>query len=317
MNHRPQVGAFFFLLGLLPLGAASLLVQNVTAADLVFAAGERLGIWDEAGINESSGIIQSLSGKNIFWTHNDNGNKWLACAQKDGTYLGQLNLSNSPKLDDTEDICTGPGPVSGQHYIYYADVGDNSAKRSEVRVLRFIEPEIEGKFKAKSVSVETLIFKYPDGSRDCESVMVDPRTKDLYFVSNRDNPVRLYVARYPQPIDSLTTLEKLGDLPISVGTSITGGDMSADGSEILLRRSNRAFYWYRGENETVLQTMSRDPVVLKLNDQKKGEAICRAKDGSGFYTSSEGDMFLDWYKRLSPSLSSVEQKTPKEKIPAK
>jgi hypothetical protein len=282
--------------------------SSASAADPNFAEGVRLGDWTGADVVESSGIAQSRSGKDVFWTHGDNGENWLACARSDGTYLGRLNI-NFPAGGDTEDISTGPGPVAGENYIYYGNIGDNAGRRSGgIYVYRMVEPAINGSFGSLTVDCDTLHFGYPDGPRDCETLMVDPRTKDLYFVSKRDNPVRLYVARYPQPINTKTTLEKLGDLPASIGSWITAGDISADGMEIVLRNDqppfsslrNRVFYWCRNPGEDVYQTMSREPsqIVLSLS-QPQGEAICWAADGSGLYTSSEGAMRLDRYQRLS------------------
>jgi len=284
-------------------------VGGAFAADDSFAPGARLGVWAGADIAESSGIAQSQSGQDVFWTHGDNAENWLAGARRDGTHLGRLHL-NCPPGGDTEDMATGPGPVAGENYIYYGNIGDNEGKRSAgIQVYRLIEPAFNGRFGSLTVDCDRLLFQYPDGPRDCETLMVDPRTKDLYFVSKRDHPVRLYVARYPQLTNTTTTLEKLGDLPASIGTWITAGDISADGSEIILRNDvkppsalhNRVFYWNRNPGEDVYQAMSREPsqIVLSL-PQPQGEAICWAKDGAGFYTSSEGRMRLDWYPRLSP-----------------
>lgn len=290
-------------------GLAWMFFNSAFAADVQFAPGVRLGNWAGADVVESSGIAQSQSGKDLFWTHGDNGENWLACARRDGTYLGRLHI-NRPAGGDSEDMATGPGPVAGEHYIYYGNIGDNGGKRSAgIEVCRMIEPAINGEFGSLTVDCDTFHFQYPDGPRDCETLMVDPRTKDLYFVSKRDRPVRLYVARYPQSTNTTTRLEKLGDLPASIGSWITSGDISADGSEIILRNDvkppsplqNRVFYWNRNPGEDVFQAMSREPsqIVLSL-PQPQGEAICWAKDGTGFYTSSEGRMRLDWYPRLRP-----------------
>ena len=112
----------------------------------------------------------------------------------------------------------------------------------------------------------------------------------------------------------MTTLTKLGDLPASVGTAITAGDISPDGTEIILRNNKQPdhadpairaqapfFYWTRTAGETVFQAMSREPIrVANSLRQDQGEAICWAHDGSGYYTSSEGAMRLDRYLRDCP-----------------
>jgi hypothetical protein len=42
------------------------------------------------------------------------------------------------------------------------------------------------------------MFQYPDGSRDAETLLLDPLTKDIYVISKREfEDIRVYRAPYP------------------------------------------------------------------------------------------------------------------------
>jgi hypothetical protein len=78
------------------------------------------------------------------------------------------------------------------------------------------EPRVEANQAPVELTLagaETIIFQYPDGDRDAETLMIDPRTKDLYVVSKREASARVYRAAYPQSSSETITLEQVATLP--------------------------------------------------------------------------------------------------------
>ncbi len=187
---------------------------------------------------------------------------------------------------DTEDIAVGPGPVPGQSYIYLGDIGDNGAGRSTTQVYRMAEPKIGS--TSATLPAEKFTFKYPDGPRDAETLMVDPRNSDVYVVSKREtaaNGNRVY--RFAAPLTNGGTYT--GQEVARVHTSwLTGGDISSDGSRILVRTTTETFLWLRKDGESVGTAMSRTPVTVPTASEPQGEAVCWDATGTDYYTSSEG-----------------------------
>ncbi|MBF0196924.1 MAG: hypothetical protein HQL32_04410 [Planctomycetes bacterium] len=260
--------------------------------------------WVDAHIHESSGLEQSSMNHNVYYTHNDNSQNWIACARRNGTYLGRIYFShNLNVLVDAEDMSIGPGPINGKSYIYYGTIGDNGAGRvNGIQILRMVEPEITEEFGRIDVTSEVMHYIYPDGPRDAETLFVDPNTKDIYIISKRDKRPRVYVARYPQPIDTTTTLEYLGELPQSIGRGITGGDMSRDGKHIILCTNYKNtsdphfFHFQKNENQTVYEALSQEPEILYTDFiHPQREAVCWNNSATSFYASTEGSMYLTYY----------------------
>src|SRR6187551_3123923 len=108
----------------------------------------------EIDINEASGIVESHINSFSLWTHNDSGNSnyiYLIdelTAETKATY--RVNgISNT----DWEDIAIGPGKNSGEHYIYLADIGDNTSSRSFVSVFVFPEPIFIESHRGKLIDI--------------------------------------------------------------------------------------------------------------------------------------------------------------------
>lgn len=236
---------------------------------------------------ELSGIAASQHYVGVFYVHEDSGNSnEVFITNKKGEDLGKIVLDGLSNRD-WEDIAYGPGPDPTKKYIYVAEIGDNDAKYSSVFVYRFPEPVIDVNSAGNSVHLtpDKLQFTYPKGAVNAESLMLDPLTKDLYIVTKEKAKSTLYVAKYPQSSSSSTVLTPLALLPFDL---LTAADISADGKEILVRNTGQIWYWQRGLNESVAQTILRKPMDAPYSgNEHQGEAICFAADGSGYFSTSE------------------------------
>ncbi len=259
------------------------------------------GVVTKDAIDEASGLAASRRNPGIFWTHNDSGNMPVIFAlDETGAFKAEFSLLNVPNRD-WEDIAVGPGPVDNIHYIYIGEIGDNDAVHKANYIYRFPEPDLaaSGELGAYEIAqYDVITYVYPDGQRDAETLMVDPKTRDIYIVSKRESNVHLYKAAYPQATDGVITLEKMATLPYSF---IVAGDIDASGDEILMKGYTDVYFWKRKGSETIAATLSGTPQKIKYLIEPQGEAIAWDAEGVDFYTLSEKrenlDPHLYFYKR--------------------
>ena len=247
-----------------------------------------LGELENPQIDEASGLAVSRSFPGHVWTHNDSGDhNRIFLVGDDGSDAATFRIRNTGNRD-WEDMAIGPGPEEGTSYLYVADIGDNRAQYDIKTVYRFKEPvpgDVDQNVALQWIDGEDAIrFRYPDGMKDAETLMIDPFTKDLYIVTKREFPVTVYLARYPQPVDDIFELEKLGTLPF---TGATAGDISADGLQITIKSKERVFNWTRESHETISQAFERKPAQLPYTPEVQGEAIAWNENSNGYYTLSE------------------------------
>lgn len=247
-------------------------------------------------MNETSGIAASAVYPDTYYVHNDSGDtsRFFAIGT-DGkckaTYFYQTRTGTA-RAYDCEDIAVGPGPVANQNYIYLGDIGDNGSYRKFITVYRMAEPALLKTDGSKqNITAVPLNLKYPDGARDAETLMVDPVEKLIYVVSKRESQVTVYTAPLTYHDNDTLTLTSRCQLRfkgIRPFKWIVAGDISRDGSQILLKSYTRVYYWKRQGNEPAWQAMQRPPQELPYEQEHQGEAIGFAPDGHSYYTVSEG-----------------------------
>lgn len=267
-----------------------------------FSIGISKGKLDNKEIDEASGLAASIANKGTFWTHNDSGDSARIFLINDRGQCKATVLLRGIKSRDCEDITVGNDPKNGINYVYLADIGDNNGKYEYKYIYRFEEPSVDlSKGPATIVikETDTIKFKLPDGKRDTEALMIDPRTSDLYIFSKREkNKVNLYVLPYPQSTSEILTADFVMHIPI---LQIVAADISADGTEVLVKNYDNVFYWKKEVNESIYELFSRAPAHLPYAVEPQGEAIAFDRAGEGYYTlSEESDQkkpHLMFYKR--------------------
>jgi hypothetical protein len=267
-----------------------------------FDTRETRGILAHDPINEASGLAASRQNPGVLWTHNDSGNNAQIFALSDkGKHLGVFTILGAENRD-WEDIAVGPGPQSDRHYLYIGDTGDNKARYEVKTIYRLPEPRLtadQSPVNSALNGVESIRFRYPDGKRDAETLIVDPLTRDIYIVSKREDRVHVYRAAYPQFTNTVITLEKLGEL---TAYDVTAGDISPSGREILIKAYNTIKYWQRKPGQSIWETLQGEARRLPYEPEPQGEAIAWASSEEGYYTLSEErdgiPAFLYFYPRL-------------------
>jgi len=262
----------------------SLLVINTYAG-----FGERVdcGELDCAEINEASGIAASRVNTDVLYVHNDSGDKSRIFAiNKNALHIATIYLENIVARD-WEDIAVGPGPEDTKSYIYISETGDNDAEYDEKIIYRIEEPLIIASDKPQDITVskiDIIKFRYADGRRDAEALMVDPKTCDAYVISKREMNVRVYRMPYPQSLDKVSKVKFTDTLKLSM---IVAADISPDGSEILMKDYHQIYYWKRSQSESVSSALKRKPQIVPYIKEPQGESVCWAADGRGYFTISE------------------------------
>jgi hypothetical protein len=169
----------------------------------------------DARISESSGLAVDRAG-NIYWTINDSGDRGVAYGLGlDGKLQGSLNFRAQPI--DVEAIAVH------KDRLYIADIGDNNAQRSFVRVFYFSNPRANG----LTVAYHAYDFRYPDGSHNAETLLVNNAGR--LFIVTKDKDGAVYAAPRKPDRQGVNKLKKVGSAPSNVtdGTFLPGGDRIA------------------------------------------------------------------------------------------
>ena len=264
------------------------LLTTLLAIDPLSAAesGREVGRIKGKTLQEVSGMAASRQNPGVLWLHNDGQAKRLYAVKTSGKMAAQLKLPF--EVEDVEDIAIGPGPDADKDYLYVGDIGDNDRKRREIRVVRFLEPSLsDGVSTAEGAQLFQLT--YPDGAHDAEALMVDQRAGDLLIATKEEGRSRIYGVSIQQ-----LELEKSAKLHLIISTDVSfvsAGDVSRDGSMIVLRRENQGWLWQRSREESLAAVLAEEPKTIPVRGKKQGEngeAIAFEPENAGYYTVSEG-----------------------------
>ncbi|HRO48089.1 hypothetical protein [Agriterribacter sp.] len=247
--------------------------------------------------NETSGLAASSVNKGLLYIHNDSGDiSRFFLISEGGTLKAVYTFKANPLakhgVTDCEDMAAGTGP-KGKRYVYIGDIGDNNAKRKYITIYRVREPKLKpsaGVF-AGTTGADPLYLKYPDGARDAETLMIDPVEKLFYIISKREDSVSVYTTPLFFKRGDTVTLVKKATLFFEGSNSgkwICGGDISGDGSRVLVKNYLKVYYWKRKGKEPVWQLLMTPPREMPYKTEQQGEAIGFATNGKGYYTISEG-----------------------------
>ncbi len=243
-------------------------------------------------ITEASGIVASRTQPGIFWVHNDSGDTARIFAiDNTGATRATYNFVGISAYD-WEDIALGPGPIAGVDYLYVGDIGDNSKVRTSVQIYRVPEPVVPagtGNYSLAGVQRADLV--YPNGARNAESLLVDPRNGEITIVMKRTStePIRIYRAPANLANNSSATMTDVGQLGLpGTASNATGIDMSRDAKTIAVRTYGNVFTYNVVAGATVQSALATLPCTANAAAELQGEAIAFHSDDLGFVTLSEG-----------------------------
>jgi hypothetical protein len=238
---------------------------------------------------ELSGLAVSRRHDGVLWAHNDEGPNEIYAVDRDGTLRATVRLVGQA-VTDWEDLALGPGSTSDPH-IYVGDIGDNSADRGEIRVLRFAEPGVLADVSVPSASIEVFRLTYQSGPVDAEALAIDPAGPTLIIITkNTGGRARLYEYPVGPGAASVGVLSELGTVNFgstSLGDGIvTAADIDPDREFFAARDPTTLFVWPLTSRCVVADLISRPACTAPLLDEMQGEAL--AADVGAFLTTSEG-----------------------------
>lgn len=245
-------------------------------------------------LNEISGIAMSRTNPGLFYVHNDSGDTARFFAvDAQGKVRATIRLAGVAAVD-WEDIAVAPN-AERVSTIYIGDIGDTPRKRSEAVIYAVPEPKIapDGEPKTMEVTPRILRFKYPDGPRDAETLMADPAGRALYVVAKMwdGSPSGIYrlEPKWDGPVQTAVKVASVtfSDLlPIYPNMS-TGGDISPDGSRVVVRTYQQAYEWRVPKGKSLDDTLKTAPTAHALALEPQGEAICYGLDNKTLFTTTE------------------------------
>ena len=251
----------------MPAASVASVVVSMAVAAAVAGPTELFRLQDPA-LEESSGLAVSARHEGVVWTHPDGGSvAEVMAVDGRGRTVATVRLRG---IDPYDPEAMAPGrDDNGRPALFLGDIGDNRARRSDISVFRLVEPR---RLVDQTVEADWFRFTYPDGPRDAEALLVDPRDGRIWVATKDVFGGGLYRAPARPRTDRTNLLERVGDVP----GLITDGAFLPDGGFVL--RSYTTAFRYDELNR--LGGKSVLPV------QEQGESL--AIDGDRLLVGSEG-----------------------------
>ena len=289
------------------LGVASVLFSSCSAVsssdtgneiDSHFSPPVVIGNIKSTDITESSGIAASRCQNGVLWTHNDSGDDaFIYAINFSGDSLGTWKIPNAQNID-WEDIAAYKDK-SGKCFIYIGEIGDNKAVRPVHAIYRVSEPIVtppaatsnrQTPLIAENAAV--IRFSYPDRNTDAETLMIDPKTGNIYVVTKRiSGPAGVYRLKPEFERSEIVKAEKVAELsvPAIPNGFLTGGDISSDGQHMIICDYTQGYeYTLPGDAKSFDDIWKQHPEPVNLGKRAVGESVCYSADGSAVFATSEG-----------------------------
>lgn len=273
---------------------------------------------------EYSGLTNpgKIENKQYLWAIEDGATNFVLAINRNNAAIAGKWTVTGMSTSDVEDCtsCT----INGISYLFLCDTGDNANARATFKIFRALEPTITGSDGTISSHTE-ITCQFPAGNlpshKDVETVIADPDTGDLYFITKRITPIKLYRLPFSETYSGTQTVEFMGDLSgdsalNTISTTYSsnngyavGGNISPNGSEIVIRSYNSLYVWRRNKShETIAGCLARiydsvlthsyvgggghsslttAPKCLHPGQEPQGESVSFDYEGINLYTCSE------------------------------
>ncbi len=262
------------------------------------ALENQVGLIAERRIDEISGMALSTYDEHVLWVVNDSGDDAaLYAVRADGRFLGAVVVKGIHNRD-WEDLTTFE--TDSASYIVISDVGDNDARYGEYFLTFVREPDTRRSLPDSVGAAWRLGFRYADGARDCEAVAVDAENRQIFLLTKRDVPAKLYTLeldpslpvqiakpigtsrRLPQP-----TPEDIQDWNDRYHAQPTAMDMHPDGRLAVVLTYKNLFLYRRPEAQSWKDTFFAEPKKVTFEELNQAEAMCLAADGRSVFVTTE------------------------------
>jgi len=240
----------------------------------------------DARITEASGLASSVRHAGVVWTHQDSGHPaQLFAVGPRGATAAVVSLRGAQATDWESMAMTRDG--AGRWMLAVGDIGDNNARRPEVRVLLVREPNVLRNVRLKVQ--RTLRLRYPQGAADAETLVADPRTRRLYVVTKGLLGGDVYAVppqAWPGGTDA-TAQSRAWPLTLVAHVDmslVTDGTFLPDGRLVLRNYGSMTVYDDPAKADGTLTPQS----TMVLPDAPQGESVALGPGGRSLLVGSEG-----------------------------
>jgi len=240
-----------------------------------------------AVLPELSGLAASRRHPGIYWGHNDSGHELRLHAIRDTGALVATFTILGATASDPEDVAVGPCmPGDARTCIFLADTGNNLRARTDVKLLRVVEPE---QLRSGPLVADAVTFRYPSGAHDAETLLVDPRSGELFVVTKSllslGDAYRVPWTRKPG-----LRATHVAALRIPDGWDLlaTAGSVHPSGTRVLLRTYRGVWEYRQPGARSLADVLRATPRAVPAGHQLQGEAITYTADGRGYLLGAEG-----------------------------
>ena len=270
-------------------------LHTADSDNALFDPPEITGFLQSRELNESSGLAASKCQPNVFWAHNDSGGgPFLFAIDQFGRNLGVWRVANAAN-EDWEDIAAYKD-TDGNCFLFIGEIGDNRQIHKTSAIYRIPEPTITRAEPASPAdapstkSAEVIRFRYPAASHNAETLLVHPVTGSIYVITKRlDGPAEVFKIEPQFSSQDVLQAEKIGEiaLPAVPNGLVTGGDMSPDGTKLVLC-DYLAGYIFISDDGDFDSIWQQTPIRFDLGERKIGEAVAFDQSGTSVVATSEG-----------------------------
>jgi hypothetical protein len=130
--------------------------------------------------DEASGIAASTSSPGDYFLIDDGtGTDQVVAVASDGSEVARIAVDGM-SASNAEALASGscgatplPDDSTPQHCLYVGDIGDNSARRPDIGIFRFADPDLATP-PADAVAADEWRYTYPDGPQNAEAMLAAP-----------------------------------------------------------------------------------------------------------------------------------------------
>ncbi|MFC5570710.1 hypothetical protein ACFPN1_11620 [Lysobacter yangpyeongensis] len=261
-------------------------------------SGSLSGVLLDSQLAEVSGLAASRRHRGVLWLHDDGGNPArLFAIGTDGDRLATLRIEGVTKTD-WEDMAAFR--LDGHDYLLIADTGDNGGLRRTLQLHVIEEPaRLQN---ARLRPAWSIVFRWPDGARDCEAVAVDERAGQVLLISKKRRPPEVFVLplRPSRGIQTARPIGRLAGVPqptaaelradpkqARILNQVTAADISPDDRTLAVMTYRHLLLYRRGQGQTWTQATAATPKVSALPWLPQAEALGWSADGKALYATGE------------------------------
>lgn len=257
------------------------------------------GLMLDADLGEVSGLAVSARHEDTLWMINDGGNDpHIYAVSPRGSKLATLRAVGVDNTD-WEDIAGFR--LDGHDYLLVADTGDNGGLRRTLQLHVFEEPATVA--DASVSPAWSIVFRWPDGARDCEAVAVDPAIGQVLLVSKKRQPPELFAVSLRPRGDAPQVARRLGTLAgvpqgdaeevaanpelARIRSQVTAADVARDRHALAVLTYRDVLVYARRGREDWAAAVARAPEVHPLPWVPQAEALGWTADGHALFATGE------------------------------